>query len=203
MSTPSEHDPFRDPPPLPPTAIPGADSKSESSTLSDSEGAVTAPETPELSSVLAVAPAPPVWPTTMSSRAYSKKLPFLLGLLGGAVLAIAGFFPVLELQQAASVKWPQELPLREQWIRIAIWVVAGTTLLFSLIRLFVTFWALGLGTLATAGATFAFINLVKPQGSAVQAFLPGFGLYLLAGGGAVLLLAAIADRATRPPRYSF
>jgi hypothetical protein len=203
MSTPSEHDPFHDPPPLPSTAETGAVNKPESSTFSDSEGTGLPSEALAFASVPAIAPAPPVWATAVSSQAYSKKLPLLLGLLGGAVLAVAGYFPVLELQQAEGVKWPQELPLREQWIQIAVWVVAGTTVLFSLIRLFVTFWALGLGTLATAGTTFAFIHFVKPQGGAVQAFLPGFGLYLLTAGGAVLLLAAITDRATRPPRYSY
>lgn len=203
MSTPREHDPFRDPPPLPSTTEANGTGGSAPAAMSDSEATGGPVEASAVSDGPAVAPAPPLWTNTVASQAYSKTLPLLLGLLGGAVLAIAGYFPVLELQQAAGVKWPQELPLREQWIRIAIWVVAGTTVLFSLIRLFVTFWALGLGTLATAGVTFAFIHFVKPQGGAVQAFLPGLGLYLLAAGGAVLLLAAIADRAARPPRYAY
>ena len=191
MSMPDELDPSPTPPPLPPLE-------------SDySHGTVPGPEVP-----------PPAFepPTTMyqPSRDFPASrprgsifLPTVLGLLGAGIIAAAGFFPLLQLETTAGTKWPQELPLREQWIKIAVWVVAGTTAFFTLVRLFVTFWALALGTLATAGATFAFVLLVKPQGGAVQAFRPGLGLYLLAVGGGVLLLGAFTHLANRPPRYPY
>lgn len=196
MSMPAEHDPLRDPPPLPP-----AESDYQDGTNPD-------PAPPPLPAL-----EPPPQPTTMYMSARdlpsapppprSNFLPIVLGLLGAGTIAAAGFFPLLQLETAAGTKWPQELPLKEQWIKIAVWVVAGTAGFFTLVRLFVTYWALALGTLATAGATFAFVYLVKPQGGAVQAFLPGLGLYLLAAGGGVLLLGALAHLANRPPRYPY
>ncbi|HMP01865.1 MAG TPA: hypothetical protein PKD86_06555 [Gemmatales bacterium] len=213
--------PGAEPPPGPP-ADPWAEMPGEPPAEAWSEGQEAPPPRSlpvEAEPNLAFAPEPlelvthdrlagaPVFATPWSSSAppprSSGAVSVFMGLLATVAFVAAGFYPLLELVTSPDAVSPQELPFKEDWIRIAIWVLAGSTAFFTFLRLFVCYWALALGTLLTSGAAFAFVFLVKPQGSAVSSLAPGLGLYLLAAGGAVLLLGAVAARAAQPPRYTY
>jgi hypothetical protein len=185
----------------------------------------------------AVPPPPPApSPTVQPTPAYSPStayqpppkpfsfLAFLLGLLGTAILAVAGMMPMIPADAGpAKEKGQMKILVGQQgaeskvlfdklgpdyeirfdlknWFMWAAIVMAAVNLWLTLIRVWAGYWIIGVGTIATVAALyFMFLMPLK--------VLPGSGFWALVLGSLILLLAAIIagrkTRAARMARYQY
>jgi hypothetical protein len=216
MSQPSDFDPYQ-PPPVQQPAQP--------------EG--TAPQEVDFGHVAPPPQDDPTRPATMyipqGAALPAKKsfnpVAFILGLIGTAILGVAGMLPLISPAAPAKVVGQDEegvavlektalVPSKESKVLFdalgpeylvrfdpkfyfmwAAFIMALATLWLTLIRSWIAFWIIGVGTLATAAILYVLI---------LRTTQPGVGLPAFGVGALVILLAAIiGTRSTKTARYQY
>lgn len=180
MSDPNERDFRTEPPPIRPEPL--------------APGPLPLEPTPSAGPAAWTYQGPPPGPPGPSFiRLAFTLLCMLLGLGAAGLIGAAGWFPFIEQTVTpAPGGFVLEDPFAGQWVKIAIYALAGVTALFALLRLFFTFFILSVGAWGMAGFAYwlLFLKTLGPLAAETQAaFKPGYGMIALGAGGVVLLVA--------------
>ena len=151
----------------------------------------------------------------------------VMGLIGAALLAVGGFYPLVDVQQSEvhAAGRTVSIEFAPFWIwpvRIGAILIGVTAIYVIYSRQYVGFWILGVGTLGSLGMAYFFFFHYRLQSlarsaireavdvatarnieteiiEAVAAVMkPGQAFWFLGGGAAALILAAILSRRSRP-----